>query len=70
MVFARPEDEFYFRHCAWSFTFPVTSRPVRKDELQPLRLVMLLLPEQVAAARHGLLQYPLVCLPHRFSCCR
>ena len=53
MVFARPEDEFYYRHCAWSFTFPVTSRPVRKDELQPLRLVMLLLPEQVAAARRG-----------------
>ncbi len=53
MVYARPEDEFYHKHCAWSFTFPVTSRPVRKDELQPLRLVMLLMPEQVAAARHG-----------------
>ena len=53
MVYARPEDEFYHRHCAWSFTFPVTSRPLRKEELQPLRLVMLLLPEQVAAARWG-----------------
>ncbi len=52
MVYARPEDEFYHKHCAWSFTYPVTSRPVRKDELQPLRLVMLLLPEQVASARH------------------
>ena len=54
MVYARPEDEFYHKHCAWSFTCPVTSRPVRKDELQPLRLVMLLLPEQVASARHDL----------------
>jgi len=51
VVYARPEDEFYHRHCTWSYTFPVTSRPLRKDELQPLRLVMLLSPEQVAAAR-------------------
>ncbi len=51
MVYARPEDEFYHRHSSWSYTFPVTSRPVQKDELQPLRLVMLLSPDQAARAR-------------------
>ena len=51
MVYARPEDEFYHRHSSWSYSFPVTSRPVQKDELQPLRLVMLLSPKQAATAR-------------------
>ena len=51
MVYARPEDEFYHRHSSWSYTFPVTSRPVQKDELQPLRLVMVLSPKQAATAR-------------------
>ena len=50
MVYARPEDEFYNKHCTESFTFS-TSRAVEKDELVPLRLVMLLTAEQVAAAR-------------------
>ncbi|EIE20943.1 hypothetical protein COCSUDRAFT_43807 [Coccomyxa subellipsoidea C-169] len=54
MVYARPEDEFYHRHSSWSYTFPVTSRPVQKDELQPLRLVMLLSPDQAARARKEL----------------
>ncbi|KAK9909808.1 hypothetical protein WJX75_007678 [Coccomyxa subellipsoidea] len=54
MVYARPEDEFYHRHSSWSYSFPVTSRPVQKDELQPLRLVMLLSPKQAATARKEL----------------
>ncbi|BDA42499.1 Protein bcp1 [Coccomyxa sp. Obi] len=54
MVYARPEDEFYHRHSTWSYSFPVTSRPVQKDELQPLRLVMLLTPDQAATARKEL----------------
>ena len=50
MVFARPEDEFYNKHCMESFTFS-TNRTVEKDELVPLRLVMLLTAEQIATAR-------------------
>ncbi len=50
IVYTRPEDEFYHKHSQWSFLFPVTNRPVRKDELQPLRLVMWL---DAAAARAG-----------------
>ena len=51
-VYARPEDEFYHKHCSWSYTFPVSGKIVQKDELQPLRLVMLLSPDQAAAARY------------------
>lgn len=50
-VYARPEDEFYHKHCSWSYTFPVSGKVVQKDELQPLRLAMLLTPDQAAAAR-------------------
>lgn len=53
-VYARPEDEFYHKHCAWSYTFPASGKVVQKDELQPMRLVMLLLPDQAAAARWAL----------------
>ena len=53
VVYARPEDEFYHKHAAWSYTFPASGKVVQKDELQPLRLVMLLLPEQAAAARYA-----------------
>ena len=53
IVYARPEDEFYHKHAAWSYTFPASGKVVQKDELQPLRLVMLLLPEQAAAARQA-----------------
>lgn len=51
LVYARPEDEFYHKHSKWSFTFPITNRLVAKDELQPLRLVMLLSTDEAAAAR-------------------
>ena len=50
-VYARPEDEFYHKHCSWSYTFPVSGKVAQKDELQPLRLAMLLTPDQAAAAR-------------------
>lgn len=49
-MYARPEDEFYNKHCTDSFTFP-TSRTVEKDELVPLRLVMLLTAQQITTAR-------------------
>ena len=52
IVYARPEDEFYHKHCSWSYSFPVSGKVVQKDELQPLRLVMLLSPDQAAAARY------------------
>lgn len=50
IVYARPEDEFYNKHCTEFFTF-ATSRTVEKDELVPLRLVMLLTAEEIATAR-------------------
>jgi protein BCP1 len=50
-VYVRPEDEFFHQHASASFTFPVEGRAVGKDELQPLRLVMLLPASKVAAAR-------------------
>lgn len=51
IVYARPEDEFYHKHCSWSYTFPVTNKDIAKDELQPLRLVLSITPQQVTAAR-------------------
>lgn len=40
--------------CSWSYTFPVEGRPVAKDELRPLRLVMLVEAGRVAEARQML----------------
>jgi hypothetical protein len=51
IVYVRPEDEFFHKHATASFTFPVEGRAVGKDELQPLRLLMLLPANKVAAAR-------------------
>jgi protein BCP1 len=51
VVYVRPEDEFFHQHSSASFTFPVEGRPVGRDELQPLRLVMLLPADKVVAAR-------------------
>ena len=51
IVYTRPEDRFYHQHSLWSFLFPVSNRPVRKDELQPLRLVMWLNTAAAKAAR-------------------
>lgn len=41
IVYVRPEDEYFHKQAAWSCTFAVTNRAVGKDELRPLRLVML-----------------------------
>jgi hypothetical protein len=50
-VYVRPEDEFFHQQAAAAFTFPVEGRAVGRDELQPLRLVMLLPASKVPAAR-------------------
>ena len=49
-MYGRPEDEFFHKRAAWSATFPVAERPVAKDELRQLRLVMLI--EANQARRH------------------
>lgn len=51
VVYVRPEDEFLHKHATASYTFPIEGKAVGKDELQPLRLVMLLPANKVAAAR-------------------
>ena len=51
VVYARPEDEFYHKHCSWSYTFPITSKEVEKDELRPLRLVLCMTSQQATTAR-------------------
>ena len=51
IVYVRPEDEYMHSRAAWSFTFPVENRPVAKDELQPLRLVMLVSAQAVQEAK-------------------
>lgn len=51
IVYVRPEDEFFHAQAAAAFTFPVEGRAVGKDELQPLRLVLLLPASKVPAAR-------------------
>lgn len=51
IVYARPEDEYYHKHCSWSYRFPVTSREVEEDELQPLRMVVGITAKQAASAR-------------------
>ncbi len=40
LVFTRPEDEYLYAQCDWSYTFPVEGRPVTKDGLLAHRLVM------------------------------
>lgn len=51
IVYARPEDEFYHKHCSWSCTFPITSREVEKDELHPFRMVLGITTQQAVSAR-------------------
>ena len=51
VVYNRPEDQFYHQHSSWSFLFPTSNRPTRKDELQPLRIVMWLKAAAARAAR-------------------
>ena len=61
MVYARPEDEFYHKHSQQSFTFS-SERPVAKNELQPMRLAMLLTADQIKAARFVSLLVICLCL--------
>jgi hypothetical protein len=51
IVYVRPEDEFFHKHATASFTFPIEGRAVGKDELQPLRMVMLVPANKVDSAR-------------------
>lgn len=51
IVYARPEDEYYHKHSSWSYTFPITSHEVEKDELQPLRMVLGISAKQAVLAR-------------------
>lgn len=51
-MYVRPEDEFFAQHApAGTATFAVTNRPVAKDELQPLRMALLLPAAKVPVAR-------------------
>eukprot|EP00798_Chlamydomonas_sp_ICE-L_P005813 gene5814-6100_t len=50
-VFLRPEDEFLHKHCSWSYTFPVEGKSIGKDDLKPLRMVMLVDSSKMAAVR-------------------
>ena len=54
LVYLRPEDEFLHKSCSWSFNFPVEGRPVTKDDLQPLRMVMLVEAPKIPAVRKAL----------------
>ena len=53
IVYGRPEDEFLHKRAAWSASFPVADRPVAKDELRQLRLVMLIEADQVGRCVRG-----------------
>ncbi|KAG1668071.1 hypothetical protein FOA52_010481 [Chlamydomonas sp. UWO 241] len=54
LVYLRPEDEFLHAAAEWSFTFPVENRVVGKDDLAPLRMVMLVDAKAVAGVRREL----------------
>ena len=51
IVYLRPEDEFLHKHASWSFTFGIEGRAVGKDDLQPLRLVMLVEASKIQKVR-------------------
>uniref|UniRef100_A0A7S0YF68 Protein BCCIP homolog n=1 Tax=Polytomella parva TaxID=51329 RepID=A0A7S0YF68_9CHLO len=54
VVYVRPEDEYLHKLAEWSCVFPVDNRQVAKDELQPMRLVMVVGAEKVKEARKNL----------------
>ncbi|GAX79701.1 hypothetical protein CEUSTIGMA_g7142.t1 [Chlamydomonas eustigma] len=54
LVYLRPEDEFLHKHCVWSHTFPVEGKVVGKDDLQPLRMVMLVDTANIPKVRKAL----------------
>ena len=39
-MYTKPEDEFFHRRAAWSFTFDTPAKGGATDDLQPMRLVM------------------------------
>lgn len=43
LVYRKPDDEYFHRHCSWSFTFQ-NLKETPADELQPVRLAMLVPP--------------------------
>ena len=51
IVYLRPEDEFLHKHCSWSFTFPIEGRAVGKEDLKPLRLVMMVEATKITKVR-------------------
>ncbi|MEW5317076.1 MAG: hypothetical protein WDW38_008407 [Sanguina aurantia] len=51
LVYVRPEDEFLHQQATCSSTFAVENRSTAHDELQPLRLVMLVEASKVPLAR-------------------
>lgn len=53
-MYLRPEDEFLQKHSSWSFTFPIEGRVVGKDDLQPLRMVMLVEAGRIPDVRRAL----------------
>ncbi|GMH32410.1 hypothetical protein BSKO_00244 [Bryopsis sp. KO-2023] len=52
LIYVRPEDEFFHQFCNLWFTFPVENACT--DEVEPLRLVMLMQASQVTQARAAL----------------
>lgn len=54
LVYVKPEDEFFHKHCSWSFTFSTPKEGAAAEDLQPLRLVMLVTSDQAAAVRKEL----------------
>ena len=50
LLFWRPDDEFYHKHCQWSFWFASPGEP-GQDSLQPARCCMLLTHTQAQSAR-------------------
>ena len=50
-MYTKPEDEFFHRRAAWSFTFDTPAKGGATDDLQPMRLVMAVTPQQVTPRR-------------------
>lgn len=51
LVYVRPDDEFLAKQATASATFAVEGRAVAKDELLPMRMVMLVPAAKLPAAR-------------------
>ena len=51
LVYTKPEDEFFHRRAAWSFTFDTPAEGSAAGDLQPMRLVMAVTPQQARPLR-------------------